>query len=78
MVTLDLRGQVCPATLLKSLREMNRMQNLLASGAATLCVLTDHRDATVTIPEMAESMGYAAKVERVVEGHYIVTVGRSA
>lgn len=77
-MTLDLRGQVCPATLLKSLREINRMQNLLASGAATLRVLTDHRDATVTIPEMAESMGYAVRVERTEEGHYIVTVGCGA
>lgn len=73
LVTLDLRGQVCPSTLLKALRQLNLMKDGLKTGASTLVILLDHRDATVTVPDAATSMGYRATVIR--EGpHYKVRI----
>ncbi len=72
-VTLDLRGQICPATLLKSLKQLNEMRAEIGSGASRLTILTDHRDATVTVPEAAGNMGYAVSVRRE-DRHYVITV----
>ncbi len=76
-VRCDLRGQVCPATLIKSLQMLNAMKDGLRSSEKVLVILTDHRDATVTIPDAAASMGYDVDVAK--EGsHYRITVsGRS-
>ncbi len=72
-VELDLRGEVCPATLLKALKELNRLRDPLKAGEAVLVVLTDHRDATATIPDAATSMGYAVAVKK--EGaHYRIAI----
>ncbi len=72
-VSLDLRGQICPATLLKSLQRINEMKGELTAGASRLTILTDHRDATVTVPEAAGNMGYAVTVRKE-ERHYVITV----
>jgi len=72
-VKLDLRGQVCPATLLKSLQRLNEMKGELNAGAARLTILTDHRDATVTVPEAAGNMGYLVSVTTE-DRHYVITV----
>lgn len=72
-VTLDLRGHICPATLLKSLKQINDMKGELKEGVSRLTILTDHRDATVTVPEAAANMGYAVSVSK--QGrHYLITV----
>ncbi len=75
-VKLDLRGQICPATLLMSLKRLNEMKGELGSGASRLTILTDHRDATVTVPEAASNMGYAVSVEKQ-DRHYVITVETS-
>jgi TusA-related sulfurtransferase len=59
---IDLRGHICPSTLLKALRELNSHKNVLKSQALTLVFLTDNRDSTVTIPQTAENMGYSSKI----------------
>ncbi len=74
-VEVDLRGQVCPATLLKALQELNRFRDSLKSGASVLVVITDHRDATVTIPDAASSMGYAVAVKKQ-NAHYRIVIAR--
>ncbi len=72
-VNLDLRGQICPATLLMSLKRLNEMKGELKAGASRLTILTDHRDATVTVPEAASNMGYAVSVMKE-DRHYVITV----
>ncbi len=72
-VTLDLRGQICPATLLMSLKRLNELRGELGAGASRLTILTDHRDATVTVPEAAGNMGYAVSVKKE-DRHYVITV----
>ncbi len=68
---IDMRGQICPSTLLTALREMNANKDLIRSGDLELLFVTDNRDATVTIPESAANMGYEAKVEKSGDGYQI-------
>ncbi|MCL4536914.1 MAG: sulfurtransferase TusA family protein [Nitrospirae bacterium] len=75
VISLDIRGQICPACLLISLKEINKHKGLLRNGEANLIVRTDHRDATRTIPDAAVAMGYAVSVEKK-KGYYEITVGR--
>lgn len=72
---LDIRGQICPSTLLTTLREVNTLREALRSGAVELLVLTDSRDATHTIPGAVSSMGYRVEVEPR-DAHYAITVRR--
>lgn len=60
----DLRGQICPSTLLTALREINRNAADLRSGQVALVFRTDHRDAVGTIPEAAAHMGHRTAVTR--------------
>jgi TusA-related sulfurtransferase len=75
VISLDIRGQICPACLLISLKEINKHKGLLRNGETNLIVKTDHRDATRTIPDAATAMGYAVSVEKK-KGYYEITVGR--
>ncbi len=72
-IEIDIRGQLCPATLLVALKEINARAALLREGAAKLCFLIDNRDATGTIPESVTNMGFAVTVERQ-EGWYRIEV----
>jgi TusA-related sulfurtransferase len=65
----DIRGQICPSTLLMVLKEVNENSEKLKNGKMSLVFLTDNRDALVTIPQSVETMGY--RIETVKEkGHY--------
>ena len=61
---LDIRGQICPSTLLVALREMNNNIDELDSGSVRLFIKTDNRDAINTIPEAAENMGFQVNVAK--------------
>ena len=71
----DMRGQICPSSLLTALQEINKHRSSLRAGEVELSFKTDNREATVTIPESAANMGYAVKVKKE-EDHYIVNVGK--
>ena len=75
MATLeyDIRGQICPSTLLTALREINEHQQELRAGAVRLRFLTDNRDCVATIPESARNMGYTVEVSRA-GGSYLIEV----
>lgn len=72
--TLDIRGQICPSTLLTALRALNAHRDRLRRGELELLILTDARDATGTIPEAAGNMGYRVRVESL-GGHYAIRIG---
>jgi TusA-related sulfurtransferase len=72
VIEYDIRGQICPSTLLIALREVNRNKERLKSGELMLRFKTDNRDATVTIPDSVEDMGYGAVVSK--ESDYYVIV----
>ncbi len=72
-IILDIRGQICPACLLISLKELNNNREYIKKGEASLVVLTDHRDATRTIPNAVTAMGYSVNVEKK-DGYYEITI----
>lgn len=73
VIQMDMRGQVCPSTLLVALREINRHAPRLREKSVILSFLTDNRDATGTIPEAADNMGFAAEV-RIQNGYYDIRI----
>jgi TusA-related sulfurtransferase len=64
-ITLDMRGQVCPACLLVAMDTLNRQKTVLKSGTKKLSILTDNREATTTIPSTANNMGYEVTVNKI-------------
>lgn len=72
-INLNIIGQICPACLLITLKEINKHKDILRSGKATLVVRTNHRDATRTIPDAATAMGYSVAVAKK-KGYYEITI----
>ncbi|HKL24677.1 MAG TPA: sulfurtransferase TusA family protein [Desulfuromonadales bacterium] len=73
IIEKDIRGQICPSSLLLALREINRNFDRLANGVLEIVVLTDNRDATGTIPTTVENMGLHSEVEKIA-GYYRILV----
>lgn len=71
---IDLRGQVCPSSLLVVMDNLNRHCSALKAGTLHLLILTDNREALHTIPSTVESMGYIAKITTMPEGHYEIMI----
>jgi len=72
-IDFDIRGQLCPATLLVALKEVNARAQVLKKGSVNLRFVTDNRDATITIPESVSNMGYKVVVEKK-EGYYCIII----
>lgn len=72
-LVFDLRGRICPSTLLVAMKEMNEHRQELQDRTVQLRLLVENRDATVTIPEMAQNMGYAVSLDKV-EQHYEINI----
>jgi TusA-related sulfurtransferase len=64
-ISLDMRGQVCPACLLVAMDALNKQRTVLKSGLKKLSILTDNREATTTIPSTASNMGYIVTVNKI-------------
>jgi TusA-related sulfurtransferase len=75
IIEVDMRGQVCPSTLLVALDSINQNQEELNSSAVKLLIKTDNRDATTTIPGTAENMGYEIEVIPQ-DGFYDILISR--
>lgn len=73
VIVHDIRGQICPSTLLFALREINKEQRALKESKARIVIMTDNRNAIATIPEAVSSMGYVATVEKK-EGYYQIEI----
>lgn len=73
IVEFDIRGQICPSSLLITLREINIRQKAIKSGAQQIVILTDNRDATTTVPEALKNMGYVVIVEKK-HNYYVIEV----
>ena len=72
-IEYDIRGQICPSSLLTALREINTHQAALRDRVVRLRFMTDNRDCVTTIPESARNMGYAVEVRREA-GCYVIEV----
>lgn len=73
----DIRGQICPSSLLLVLREVNARREALMNESCQILVATDNRDATGTIPATIESMGLAAVLEKK-DDHYQILIRKHA
>lgn len=74
IIQVDMRGQVCPSTLLVAMDSLNRYASDLQSGALRLLIITDNREALHTIPVTAENMGYAAQITNTAS-HFELLIG---
>jgi TusA-related sulfurtransferase len=72
----DLRGQICPSTLLIALREINRNSADIRSGRHDLLFKTNNRDSVQTIPESAQNMGFTVEVTESAGEYHILIKGR--
>ncbi|MCE1226392.1 MAG: sulfurtransferase TusA family protein [Geobacteraceae bacterium] len=73
---IDLRGQICPSTLLTALREINANKAELRGGEIRLSILTDNRSSTTHISESVSAMGYRVEVQKEQE-HYRISIDRT-
>lgn len=78
MLELDIRGQVCPSTLLIALKELNIHREELKNGTLELVLKTNNRDATITIPDAAMNMGYGVSVTKETDYYVIVIMAGDA
>ena len=62
IIEYNICGQVCPSTLLTTLREVNRHILGLKDLSVQLLFKTDNRNCTITIPEAVANMGLKAEV----------------
>ena len=72
IIEFDIRGQICPSTLLTALKAINSHKQQLRSGGVKLVFKTSNRDATVTIPDAATTMGYGTNVTKEADYYLIV------
>jgi len=72
---IDLRGQICPSTLLTALREINGAKPELKAGSLCLVLLSDNRSSTTHIADAVGVMGYRIAVEKE-QHHYRITICR--
>jgi TusA-related sulfurtransferase len=61
-VHVDLRGFVCPSSLLVALRELNKYRESLRSDYFTIELMVDNHDSTNRICDAVKSMGYVFDV----------------
>ncbi|OEU69690.1 MAG: hypothetical protein BA864_14110 [Desulfuromonadales bacterium C00003093] len=74
-VKIDVCGQICPSTLLTTLREVNTHKTLLRSGELQLVILTDNFDSVNRASEAVGNMGYRIDVLDL-KKHFQVTISR--
>jgi len=72
-IEIDICGQICPSSLLTSLREVNKHKVPLQDGTLQLDILTDHHDAINRICDAVGNMGYQVEVEDQ-KGHYKLSI----
>lgn len=73
LIEFDICGQICPASLLVALREINKHVAQIKDGSVRLVIKTDNRDGTETIPPAAANMGLKTEVAKK-DGCYAITI----
>jgi tRNA 2-thiouridine synthesizing protein A len=66
---LDVRGEICPYPMMQAAEALKKLQ-----PGESLQVLTDHAPALSTIPWEAARHGYRARIERVGEPEWRITL----
>jgi TusA-related sulfurtransferase len=71
IITMDIRGQICPSCLLLVLKEVNSHIDAIRAHQCELAILSDDRHAMITIPESISKMGLSSEVESKAHGFEI-------
>lgn len=77
VLEFDIRGQICPSTLLTALNEINKLKGEIREGKVKLAFKTTNRDSIMTIPDAVKNMGYEVTVAKE-EGYYVIIVACDA
>lgn len=73
--TIDLRGQICPSTLLVALREVNSAKGKMKEESFCLRFLSDNRSSVTHINDAVSSMGYRVEVGKT-DDYYSIQISR--
>lgn len=74
IIVHDIRGQICPSSLLYTLREVNNQRKALKGENLKIVIKTDNRHATSTVPDAVATMGYDCRVQKMQEGYYQIEI----
>ena len=69
---LDVRGDICPYPMLKTVRALKA----LSQDESGLEVITDHAPALETIPTQAARLGYSADIQETGSPEWRITLTR--
>ena len=69
---LDIRGQICPSCLLLALKEVTGNTEKIDSRELTVHVISDDRQATTTIPDAVQKMGFSSRIDKKDDGYHIL------
>jgi TusA-related sulfurtransferase len=75
-VHIDVRGYVCPSSLLVALRELNKYRDLLRTDHFTMELMIDNHESTNRICDAVKSLGYDFRVTDV-DNSYCIVVSRT-
>jgi TusA-related sulfurtransferase len=75
-VHVDVRGFVCPSSLLVALRELNKYRESLRTDHFTIELMVDNHDSTNRICDAVKSMGYDFRVTDT-DNSYCIAVYRA-
>lgn len=76
IVEIDVRGQICPSTLLTALNQVNKLKGPLRKGELLLQILTDNHDSTNRIHEAICNMGYQVVVKDL-KKHFVIFISKA-
>lgn len=68
---LDVRGDICPYPMLKTVEALKRLP-----PGETLVVITDHAPALESIPTQARRRGFNVHIEQVGDPEWHITLSR--
>lgn len=71
---LNLEGEICPYTLIKTIKKVNELEKELRAGEKVLKVYIDHPPAVDNLPEEFEAKGYKVETEKLDSGDWEVTI----
>ena len=73
MITLDVRGEICPYPMMKAVEAMKK-----AKDEEDVVVITDHAPCLETIPPQAARRGYGVSVEQTGSPEWKITLTAKA
>ncbi len=75
-VHIDVRGFVCPSSLLVALRELNKYRKSLRSDTFKMELMVDNHESTNRICDAVRSMGYDFQITDA-DNSYCIAVSRA-